>query len=197
MRLRAGWVVWFMVGAILLMWVGLCQAQSPEFSATMVSKMHGQTIPGKIFVKGDQVRTESKAQGRTHVMIIRPDKKLVYMIMPQQKTYMEMPITQDSQQKMMNLSPKDNPNMKLLGTETINGYECDKYETTVSHEGQTTKHYAWISKKLGMPIKSTSADGSMSMEYQDIKVGKLDDSLFAPPKGYRQMKMPFPGPPKK
>lgn len=97
----------------------------------------------------------------------------------------------------MTMSPKDKPNMKLVGTETINGYECDKYETTVSHKGKTTKHYAWISKKLGMPIKMTSADGSFSMEYQDIKPGKLSDSLFEPPKGYRKMKMPFPGPPKK
>jgi len=195
MRWRERWVIWLVVGAFCLMWVGL--AQATEFSATMVSKMHGQEMTGKIFIKGDKVRTESEAQGQTSIMIVRPDKNVLWILMPQQKVYVETPLSDDPQQKMMTMSPQDNPNMKLVGTETIKGYECDKYETTASHEGQTTKHYAWISKKLGMPIKTTSADGSMSMEYQDIKVGKLDDSLFEPPKGYRKMPMPVPMPPAK
>ena len=31
-----------------------------------------------------------------------------------------------------------------------------------------------------------SEDGSFSMEYQDIKPGKVEDSLFEPPQGYQQ-----------
>ena len=190
MRLRKRWVFWLVLGAFLLM--GVSPVKASEFSASVITKMGGQEIPGKIFVKGQKVRNESQAGGQTNVMIVRPDKKVAWVILPQEKTYMEMPITEDPQQKMMAMTAKDKANMKLIGTEMVNGFECDKFEATMSHEGQSTKHYAWIAKKLAMPIKMTSADGSFSMEYQDIKPGKVENSLFEPPRGYRKMKMPFP-----
>lgn len=192
MRSRERWVMWVVMGVLFFMSAGLSQAA--EFSAKMVTEMHGKDIPGKIYLKGNKVRNETMVEGQTHVMIVRPDKKVVWMLMPRQKAYMEMPITDESQHQMMTMTGKDKPDMKLVGTETINGFECDKYETTVSHQGQSTKHYAWVAKKLGIPIKMTSADGSVAMEYQDIKPGPVADSLFEPPPGYRKMKMPVPAP---
>jgi hypothetical protein len=84
------------LGAILLLWAGL--AQAAEFSATMITKTGGMEIPGKIYVKGDKVRNEIQASGHNIINILRPDKKLVWIIMPQQKALMEMPINQETQQ---------------------------------------------------------------------------------------------------
>jgi hypothetical protein len=192
-RKRRLWGV--VLGAILLLWAGL--AQAAEFSATMITKAGGHEIPGKVFIKGDKMRNEIQAGGQSVINIMRPDKKLVWIIMPQQKAYMEMPITQETQQKMMTLTEKQKAKMKKVGTETIDGYTCDKYETTMDHQGKSMKVYTWIATDLGVPIKIVSEDGSFAMEYKDIKTGGVADSLFEAPQGYQKMKMPFAMPPAK
>lgn len=170
-------------------------AQAAEFSAKMITKAGGQEMHGKVFMKGEKMRTEVQAGGQTSIHIVRPDKKLVWVLMPAQKTYMEMPITGEAQQKTLTTLVKDKAKLKLIGTETVNGFACDKYETTISRKGGlTSKHYVWIAKKLGMPIKMMSEDGSQLMEYRDIKVGNVAASRFEPPKGYKKMQMPFPMP---
>ena len=183
------------LGAILLLAASLGQAA--EFSATSVTKAGGMEIPGKIYVKDSKVRNEVQAGGQTGIHILRPDKKVVWIIMPQQNAYMEMPISQEAQQKMMPLTEDQKAKMKKVGTETINGYACDKYETTMSHQGKSMKVFSWVATDLGLPIKIVSEDGSFSMEYKDIKPGEVADSLFEVPQGYQKMKMPFAMPPSK
>lgn len=172
-------------------------AQAAEFSATVVSTAQGQSMKGKVFVKGDRMRTEMEIAGETNITITRPDKKVVWIAMPEQKMYMEMPLTDKMQQKMMMKDPEDRAKMKHLGAETVNGYDCDKYEFDTTANGKSLKQYVWIAKKLGMPIKSATADGSMTMEYRDIQVGGVADSVFEMPQGYQKMDMPFAMPPQK
>ena len=90
--------------------------------------------------------------GHSSIQIMRPDKKLVWIIMPQQKAYMEMPITKEAQQKMMMIRKTGKAKMKKVGTETVNGYECDKYETTMAHQGKSHKQFI-----PGSPPKSGNA----------------------------------------
>jgi hypothetical protein len=189
MQIRKRSLLGVALGTILLLWAGL--AQAAEFSASMITKAGGMEIPGKVYVKGDKMRNEIQAQGQTIINIMRPDKKVVWIIMPQQKAYMEMPITQETQQKMMTLTEKQKAKMKKVGTETIEGYTCNKYETTMDLQGKSTTMYTWIATDLGMPIKVVSQDGSFSTEFKDIKPGEMADSLFEAPQGYQKMKMPF------
>ena len=183
------------LGTLILLAASL--AQAAEFSATMVTKAGGKEIPGKIYVKGNNVRNEVQVAGQTSIHIMRPDKKLIWIIMPQQKAYMEMGFSQEAQQKILPLTEEQKAKMQKVGTETINGYACDKYETTMSHQGKPMKVYTWVATDLGMPIKIVSQDGSFAMEYKDIKPGQVADSLFEPPQDYRKMKMPFAMPPSK
>lgn len=166
-------------------------AQAAEFTATMITKAEGMEIPGKVSVKDNKMRNEIQAAGHTSIHIMRPDKKLVWVIVPEQKAYLEMPISQGAQQKMLTLTEDQKVTMKKIGSETIDGHACDKYETTMSHQGKPTKVLTWIATDLGVPIKVVSEDESFSMEYRDIKVEKVADSQFEPPPGYQKMKMPF------
>ena len=183
------------LGTVLLLAASLVQAA--EFTATMVTKAGGVEIPGKIYVKENKVRNEVQAGGQTSIHILRPDKKVVWIIMPQQKAYLEMPITQEAQQKMLPLTEDQKAKMKKVGTETINGYACDKYETTMSHQGKPMQVFTWVATDLGVPIKIVSEDGSFSMEYKDIKPGQVADSLFDVPQDYKKMQLPFAMPPSK
>ena len=183
------------LGTVLLLAASLVQAA--EFTATMVTKAGGVEIPGKIYVKENKVRNEVQAGGQTSIHILRPDKKVVWIIIPQQKAYVEMPITHTAQQKMLPLTEDQKAKMKKVGTETINGYTCDKYETTMSHQGKPMQVFTWVATDLGVPIKIVSEDGSFSMEYKDIKPGQVADSLFDVPQDYKKMQLPFAMPPSK
>jgi uncharacterized protein DUF4412 len=183
------------LGTVLLLAASLVQAA--EFTATMVTKAGGVEIPGKIYVKENKVRNEVQAGGQSSIHILRPDKKVVWIIMPQQKAYVEMPITHTAQQKMLPLTEDQKAKMKKVGTETINGYACDKYETTMSHQGKPMQVFTWVATDLGVPIKIVSEDGSFSMEYKDIKPGQVADSLFDVPQDYKKMQLPFAMPPSK
>ena len=194
---RRRYLVGFILAATFILAASLVQAA--EFSANVITKAEGQEMRGKIFMKGEKIRSEFDAGGQTNISIVRPDKKVVWMVMPAEKMYMEMPMTDEAQEKILIKKPEDQVKMKLVGTETVNGYECDKYEyeVTTSPKGQSIKHFVWIAKKLQMPIKAMAADGSFSMEYQDIKMGGVADSLFQVPQGYQKMAMPFQMPPMK
>jgi outer membrane lipoprotein-sorting protein len=161
-----------------------------EFSAQMITRgAHTEGTQGKIYVKGDKIRQEFGGGEEAHISILRPDKQVVWMVMPGQKMYMEMPLTAQATGKMMQM-PQDEAQTKLLGTETVNGYAADKYETVTKNNGKSAKHYVWVAKKLGLPIKMTGPDHSFSMEYQNIKEGEVPDSLFEIPAGCQKMTMP-------
>ena len=180
--------MWAFVLALMFLLAGA--APAAEFSATMITKAGAQETQGKIFVKGDKFRNEMKADGGTQISIVRLDKKVMWLIMPAEKSYMEMPLNPQATEQMMLKKPEAQVEMKLLGKETVNGYETEKYETSVRHRGEAMKQYIWLSKKLGMPIKVAAADGSHSMEYRDIEEGGVSDALFEPPRGYQKMQMP-------
>ncbi len=181
--------------AFCLLWAG--PAFGAEFSATLISKVGDQEIPGKVFVKGTNVRNEVQAMGQSGIHITRLDKKLTYIILPQQQAYTEMPITGDLQKNMMTLTDKDKAKLKKIGEDTISGFVCDKYETTLSHQGRPLDFAIWIARDLGVPVKVISADGTFGMEYKDIKQEQVADSLFEPPSGFRRVQVPFALPPSK
>lgn len=184
-----------MLALILFLFIGLSQAA--EFTATTVTKTGELKIPGMVYVKGNKIRNEIQAAGQTGIHIIRPDKNLMWVILPQQKTYMEMPLTEEAHQNLLTLTENQKAKMKKIGTETVNNYACEKYETTMSHQGKATKFYVWVAPELGMPLKVVTQNGSFSSEIKDIKTGEVEASLFEPPPGYRKMKMPLSMPPMK
>ncbi|MBM4272971.1 MAG: DUF4412 domain-containing protein [Deltaproteobacteria bacterium] len=164
-------------------------ALAAEFSAVIFERFQGKEAQSKTYIKGDKVYREFPTGDGKTIVILRPDKKVIWMVMPDRKMYMEMPYT-DEMVKDLKVAAKDVATEKHLGTETVNGYLTDKYETSVKDNGGQMKHLMWVSKKLGMPIKMVSPDGSFFLEYRDIKEGGVPDRVFEPPAGFEKMAMP-------
>ncbi len=159
-------------------------AMAVEFSADMVIQPKGdQAMTGKIFVKGDKVRQETTEEGETQIMIIRPDKKLTWMITPEEKTYMEMPY-QSEDKTFEEWTADKEQKSKFLGEENVSGIACKKFESVEDGE----KTYFWIAKQFPFPVKVEDAE--VTMEYKNIKEGNIADSLFELPAGYEKMSMP-------
>jgi len=185
--------------AVLLMslFVATAVAAAAEFSADFTEKMAGRSSAGKLHIKGLKVRRETTQGPQKGILILRLDKGKIWVLDPAQKTYLEM----DSAEKDMAYRSPDDPRvkaslkqwgeMKRVGRETISGYPCDKYAFTFRDKSMGTQ-YLWVSRRLKVPLRveQKSANFSMLLEYTNVKEGRVADSLFELPKGYRKMSAP-------
>jgi hypothetical protein len=75
-----------------------------------------------------------------------------------------------------------------LGSEQVGAYHCDKYHVETTFDGHVYKSLEWDAKELGgFPVKQADEKGSWSKEYQNVKLGPQDPSLFEVPAGYKKL----------
>lgn len=163
-------------------------ALAAEFSADMVMKSpDGETMAGKVFVKAGKIRQEFDNDGEKMVTILRPDKKLSWILMVEEKAYMEMKMKPSAEDPTL-VEKADPVKVKRLGNETVNGFVCEKIQVT---EGSTVITQ-WLSKELGWPLKGEvkTPEGVSTHEYRNIRKGNVADSLFELPSGYQKMVLP-------
>lgn len=165
-----------------------------EFSAQAVTRTAMGEMTGTVFFKGENIRQEINLQGVPAVAILRGAEKKLWVIMPANRTYLEMPFTEEGVPGLLTL-PRGNENMRLLGQETVNGYLCDKYASSLTIQGRTLPQTVWVARDLKVPIKMMSADGSLAAEFKNIRPEKLDHTLFLLPAGYERMSLQGPSDP--
>jgi hypothetical protein len=174
--------------AILAAW---CQAAN--FSADTVTQQGKMTMPGKVYVQGKKMRQEMSMGTEKTIVILRPDKKVVWMIQPARKTYVEMKMTGKG-----DFSPtrsldelRKRAVEKKLGNETVNGLVCEKRRFVFKDKklGSVTQ---WYSKEIEYPVKVVTAGGPFPVvtECKNIKRGAPATSLFELPRGYKKVAMP-------
>jgi hypothetical protein len=190
---------------VLLVLAGLpALAQRPQpFSADFsTTTANGTKTSGKWFFSPPKMRMDmtTPAQGKGNSpfggnvsMIIDGTTKTTYMLMPQAQMYMEIQAEgpRDTQ-GMRNLetlthgvdpcSGRTDATCKKVGTETVNGRSCDKWEVT---DKNSHKNTAWIDQKLLAPVRVVEDNGSTT-DFTNIKEGAQDASLFVVPPGYHK-----------
>ena len=154
------------------------------FSADVVSYYGKETMQGKIFVSKDKMRFESAGT----VSITRMDKKLVWLLMPTEKMYMEQDL------RLQNLVPTSEPlpdelERTLLGSETVNGYLANKYRVTIRLDHQKQTYLQWLAVDSGWPVKMAAEDGKWIQEYRNLQIGDPDARMFEIPAGYQKFGM--------
>lgn len=169
-------------------------AKFKNYSADMETTTAEGSFTSKIFYKDGNMRMESNTQGHKSVNIIRPDKKVIWMLMVESKTYMEMPLDmskQDIQSKLRD------PNIKMdkefIANEVVDKHPAKKYHLTITTDGKREKSgYIWEATDLeNFPVKYQSEDKKMTTVWKNIKTGGVADSLFDVPTGYIKMDMPI------
>ena len=168
-------------------------AFASEFSADVNQQFGNMVMKGKFYMQGDKMRNDMEMMGTTRATIIRKDKGVVWILMPQRKKYMEMPLEEGAknnpqfyQDKLEEIAKKEDQ-----GTEKISGYKCEKALYTFNDTTRGTL-VQWYSKKLDFPLKMVAKGPNWEMitEYSNIKKGDVDKSLFELPEGYTKMDMP-------
>jgi hypothetical protein len=177
------------VGVVLTLASPL-SVRGAEFSAKMVLREHGQDVLGRIFVKDGKMRQEFLDERGQTITIVRRDKHRVWVIMPSENTYVEMPLGLHLPGQFLQIPPEAISKRQVC-SEELGGYQVDRIEVTLRGGPLgTTRQTYWVAPKLGLPIKTVTADRQYSLEYRDIQEKKLEDRLFEVPPGYRRSPSP-------
>ncbi len=174
---------------LLLILIIPTMAWGVEFSASMVVKDGTKDFPGKIYVSDGKMRQEFIDERGQTVTIVRPDKKVVWVVIPPSRSYLEMPLNTKLPGQFLQIPPQA-MNKHLVGHDWVAGYESDKYQVTVPSDRRCEIQTYWVAKKLGLPVKMECRERQFSLEYKLIKEEKLPDRLFEPPPGYRKTTTP-------
>lgn len=176
----------------------------PQFSADMsATSPRDRGMKGKMYMgPAGRMRMDMNAEGQRMTMITDGPKKTSYMLMHDQKMYMEMsaegpgrgmgPMGRGPKMpevKQMGDTPcagRPGATCKMAGSEMMNGRMCDKWEIASADKSEAGT--VWVDQKTHMPIKSVRADGS-TWELTNFKEGPQDPSLFAPPGDYQKFDM--------
>jgi hypothetical protein len=161
-----------------------------------------QTITGKVYVGKARTRMDMSTQGGNMAMIINLETKESIMLMIDRKMAMKM--SADGLSGMMGgrgmqmkppvdtskpfdpahpCAESTDMTCTVVGNETVNGRECQKWVMTQKSTGKVTT--AWIDLKLHYPIKAVSDSGTL--ELRNVVEGAQPDSLFVVPPDFTVM----------
>jgi hypothetical protein len=174
---------------LLLALIISTMAWGAEFSAQMIVKDGNKSFPGRIYVCDGKMRQEFVDERGQTVTIIRPDKKVVWVLIPPHQTYLEMPLKNWLPGQFIQIPPQAT-NKYLVGHDLVAGYETDKYQVSVPGDRRCEIQDYWVAKKLGVPIKMECRERHFSLEYKDIKTGKVPERLFELSVGYHKTTTP-------
>jgi hypothetical protein len=139
-----------------------------QFSADMISQgPDGEAVTGKMFVGDGRMRMEMTQQGREIIRISDENRRMEWILFPDQQTYIEQGAPPgEAQAPMPAPSAETNPcagmpglTCRRLGEESVGGRVAVKWEMEMTHEGQTLKGLQWIDAERGLPLKHEMPNG--------------------------------------
>jgi outer membrane lipoprotein-sorting protein len=163
-----------------------------NYSADMETTSAQGSFTSRIFFKDGKMRMEG-TQGSKSINIIRPDKKVIWMLMLASKTYMEIPLDmskEDIQSKLRD--PNIKTDKEFVANEVVDKHPAKKYHLTITTNGKKEKSgYIWEATDLSnFVVKYQSEDKKITTTWKNIKTGSVADSVFELPAGYKKMDMP-------
>lgn len=177
--------IWFIVGQAFA-------APPDNFTAKMV--MREMTMP--MAKMGNKMRAENPMMQGMVTITLRDEKKMI-MISTVNKTYMEQPLEEKTPSVY---DPRAVIEKKKIGSETIDGHPCIKYDAVYYLKDKPDDKYKatlWEAQDLGGLVirnevtipenKRAGGPEKMVSELKEIKVGAANPSMFEVPSGCRKV----------
>ncbi|MBN1211936.1 MAG: hypothetical protein JXA92_05105 [candidate division Zixibacteria bacterium] len=157
-----------------------------EFSADMTDTQGEKIKKSKLYVKGTKYSMFLEESGEQLQIIVDNEQKKTVVVIMSAKEFREIP--SDDMMSVMNdpfqgyIYTASMGEEKKTGTETVNGYECDKFTVTMQGTVVVSK---WVARKLGFPVKIVAHDDrGWVIELSNITEGPIDDAKFNIPEGF-------------
>jgi outer membrane lipoprotein-sorting protein len=173
--------------------VSVRAADMSVYSADIVTESSSGTHKSHMDVKGKKQRMETSEQGQKAINIIRGDKKVMWMIMPDEKMYMEMPLTRQKEDITSRMSDPDVKMEKnFLADEKVDGHPTKRYHVTMTRGGKKeSSGFMWEAQDLNnFPVRWQEENKKTTVTWKNIELGDVPDSRFEVPAGYQKMGMP-------
>jgi hypothetical protein len=183
---------------VSVLFVGSSAPAAPpdNFTATMV--MSGMEMP--MARMGAKSRTDNPAM-KDLVTLSLGDAKKTIMLNRAAKTYFEQPIQQGRDGAPDTTDPDMVIEKKKIGSETIDGHPCIKYDAVFYRKGKPEEKFKatlWeaqdlkdftIQTEVTVPPNPQypGSGGKMVMKFKDIKLGAAKASMFEVPADYRKV----------
>lgn len=167
-----------------------------EYSADWSLETAEGAMQGKIHVAGSKERREMVQEGESMVMILRPDKKSVWSLIPGERMYIEMkPGEKGSGEGDLS---KYDIEQTTVGQEVVNGVNTTKSKIILKEKPPKTGKMGgfWWTTREGIVVKidaisvEKQSKQRIKSELKNLKVGRQDPALFEIPAGYSKMGMP-------
>jgi len=164
-----------------------------NFSADIETTMKQGVHASKMYYKDTKMRMETSEKGHSSITIMRPDKKVMWMVMPQEKSYMEMSLDMNKDMQSKLYDPNIKVDKQFIANEVVEKHPTKKYRMTIITDGkkENTGHVWEATDLSNFPVKYESEDKSVTTIYRNIKTGGVSDSMFEVPSGYTKMEMPM------
>lgn len=168
-------------------------APKVEYSADSSMETAQGAMKGRVYSAPGKERREMNQGGQKMITILRQDKKVVWMLMPEQKMYMEMS-TENKSHRPENISDYK-IEQTVVGPETVNGVSATKSKVVMTDsKGHKMGGFMWTtSDKIVVRTDVIAMDKGSKMRMKNdltnLKVGKQDPALFEIPAGYSRMDM--------
>jgi hypothetical protein len=175
-----------------------------------MQKKNGSPFPRQAVVSFRNGNTLTRLDGgpRNHEILYLKDKDQMINLNRKEKTFMELPVKQMSEQQAGAVKPKVT---KTSETAKILDYNCTKYIIeAASRAGRPVTQEIWATTEIkdidmsslgkqrmgkikwmldevqGVPLKMilTNEDGKVTMQATEIKSEPLDEKLFLIPEGF-------------
>jgi len=173
----------FLLALVCLTLPSLAGAQnvlSGNYSADLVTINMGRKSTSKVYLGDGKLRTEVSMGPVQVVTITRLDEKVVYILLPVQKMFVEKPL-QEADGLLSYVSDK-NTTRELVGTEPIKNQPCDKYKMALRDK----VFYVWINKSTQIPMQMLSVDNKTRTEWDNVQIGPQPTDLFKPPGDFQK-----------
>lgn len=186
----------FLIIGVLIIFLGFAfSAIAGEFSADLKIKQPDKEYEFKYYAKGSLYRLE-KLTGEDRILLIADrTQDITWMLNPEDKIYIEL---KGIDAAFFNPirgweAVKEGTKEEQIGTETIQGYLCEKY-TYTPPGGTEPEMEGWYSSELETFIRMIVHYGGGYedgiFELLNIQEAPQDDSLFKVPEDYQKEKSP-------
>jgi len=186
----------FLIMGVLIVFLGfIASAMAAEFSADLKIKQPDKEYEFKYYAQGSLYRLENLT-GEDRILVIA-DRKLdiTWLLNPEDKIYLELKGTDAAFFNPVRgwEAVKEGTKEEQVGTETVQGYLCEKY-TYTPPGGTEPGMEAWYLPELEHFIRMVAHYGGGYedgiFEITNIKEAPQNDSLFKVPEDYQKEKSP-------
>jgi hypothetical protein len=175
------------------LWAAQLSRPQVEYSADSVMQTEEGTIEQHVYVTPTKERKEMlTGSGDGGIQIFRFDNKVMWMLMPSEKMYMENSITGKGKG---NDPSRWTYEETVMGEEMLNGMKVTKYKTiATSTDGKKYGGFSWRTKegitiKQDLLYKEGNDKKRMLTELKNVMIGRQDPTLFEIPEGFTKFDM--------